>query len=140
MLGSLARFAADRAIHGVTDSLVRRAMWYGAAALLLIFGLVFLAILSYLLLEPLIGPLWAAAAIAAVCFVVAGFCLMAPSLIEKAEAQAKQSPDTLSEAVSAVKEEAREAVDYIGPMRLVGSAFMVGIGVGRRVGRSRVAG
>lgn len=139
MLSSLARFAADRAIHGMTDSLVRRAMWSGAAALFLIFGLVFLAILSFLLLEPLVGPLWAATAIAAACFLLAALCLLAPSLIEKAEAQSKQAPETLSDAVSAVQEEAREVVDYMGPMRLIGSAFMVGLGVGRRVGRGRAA-
>jgi hypothetical protein len=41
----------------------------------------------------------------------------------------------VSTAVAAVDEEAKEAVDYFGALRVVGAAFLFGMGAARRLKR-----
>jgi hypothetical protein len=41
----------------------------------------------------------------------------------------------MSTAVSAVDEEAKQAVDYFGAMQVVGTAFLFGLGAARRLRR-----
>jgi hypothetical protein len=41
----------------------------------------------------------------------------------------------VADTVNAVKAEVSEAVDYFGPLRVIGSAFMLGLGIARSVKR-----
>jgi ElaB/YqjD/DUF883 family membrane-anchored ribosome-binding protein len=133
MIGALARYAANRAVHNVADNMVRRVTWSAIAAVLGLIGVIFALIVGFWLLEEQVGEIWAGVIIAGACFAAAAIAMAVPSMMERAEKPADQASNAMAETVQAVKQEAQEAVDYIGPIRLVGSAFAVGLGMGRRV-------
>lgn len=136
MLGALVRGAANRAVHGMTDSIVRRATWGGAAAVFGLIGLIAAVIVAFWWLERHYSREIAGLFVVVGSFLLAAIAAFMPSMIERMEAHSNPTPaEGASEVVSAVVEETKEALDYVGPMRLIGSAFMVGLGMGRRVRR-----
>ena len=132
MIGDLVRYAANRATHGVVEDVTRKATWGGLAALMLLLGLIFGVLMVFWLLEATYGSTAAGGIIAAASFIVGLVFLMVPGIIERAERK-QPSASPSEEVVSAVKEEMSDAVDYFGPIRVVGTAFMLGFGIARRI-------
>ncbi len=136
MLGALTRYAASRAVHGVTEGIVRRATWGGAAAVFGLIGLFAAVIVVFWWLERHYSREVAGLFVVVGSFILAAIAASMPALIERIQAKTMQTPsEAASEVASAVVEDTREALDYVGPLRLVGSAFMVGLGMGRRVAK-----
>jgi hypothetical protein len=132
MLGDAVLNAASRATHNALENVSRRVTWMALAALFLASALVFGLILTFWVAEPRFGPLRAAAGIAAVCFVVGLICASMPSLIERAE-RPRRVETAAAKTSAVVDAEAKEAVDYFGAIRVVGAAFLFGLGAARRL-------
>ncbi|HWK34499.1 MAG TPA: hypothetical protein VNR51_12580 [Hyphomicrobium sp.] len=109
--------------------------WTAVGAAFFIATLVFALVAAYLLLRPALGSLGAVAALAGACCLVGIAALYMPTLIEKAEERNRASGTPVANAVAAVDEEAHEAVDYFGALRMVSAAFLFGLGAGRRLRR-----
>ena len=135
MIGELIRYAANRAMGGVVDSAARHASWGAAAIFLIGVGAIFSLIVAFWLLDARYSATVAGTAIAALCFVFGAICLMMPRLLDWLETKAKTPTDPVSETVAAVQEEVADAVDYFGPIRVVASALMLGVGIARSIKR-----
>jgi uncharacterized membrane protein YqjE len=135
MLGDAVLYAASRATSTAIENVSRRATWTAMAAAFLICGLVFVLVLAFWLAEPQVGPLRAAAAIAAACVLIGIGCLAMPWLIERVEQIGRRQASPIAATVAVVDEEAKEAVDYFGAMQVVGAAFLFGLGAARRLKR-----
>lgn len=138
MIGNLILYAANRATHGAVDNVTRKASWGGFAVFLLLVGTIFSLIVTFWMLSERYDAPVAGAIIAAGCFVVGFLCLLMPQYLDWLEAKSKAKTTPLTpaqETVSAVREEVAEAVDYFGPIRVVGSAFMLGLGIARSMKR-----
>jgi len=70
-------------------------------------------------------------------------CLSLPALIERVErrrAEAERINSSADATPTAIDEELHEAVDYFGALRVVGSAFLFGLGAARKLkGRRRAS-
>lgn len=135
MIGDMIRYAANRAVGGAVDSAARHASWGVAAIFLIGVGTVFSLIVAFWLLDARYSATAAGTAIASLCFVVAFIFLMMPRLLDRLETRAKTQTDPVAETVAAVQEEAAGAVDYFGPIRVVGSALMLGVGIAKSIKR-----
>ena len=62
---------------------------------------------------------------------------MMPKFLDWRESRAKKPVEPVADTVNAVKAEVAEAVDYFGPIRVVASAFMLGLGIAMGVGKTR---
>jgi hypothetical protein len=135
MIGEIMLYAANRATSGAVESVTRKASWGGVAVFLLLAGTTFGLMAIFWWLLSSFSPPVAGALIAAGCFAVGAVCLMMPKYLDWREAQAKKPAEPVADTVNAVKTEVSEAVDYFGPLRVVGSAFMLGLGIARSVKR-----
>lgn len=135
MLGEMIRYAASRAMGGAVDSAARHASWGAAAIFLLGIGTIVSLVVAFWLLDARYSATAAGSTIAAVCFVVGFICLMMPRLLDWLETKAKAQTDPVAETVTAVQEEVAGAIDYFGPIRVVASALMLGVGIARRIKR-----
>jgi len=133
MFGDLFLYAANRATQGAVDTVARRASWGGYAVFLMLVGTVFGLIVLFWSLEARYGAMAAGVGITASCFIVGLVCMMMPKLLDRLEAKAKKAEPAST--VTAVQEEVAEAVDYFGPIRVVGSAFVLGLGLARNIKR-----
>lgn len=133
MFGEMIRYAANRAVNGAVDSAARHAFWTAAAIILLAVGTIFSLIVAFWLLDARYSATAAGLAIAGFCFVFGSICLVMPRLLSRLEA--KTPADPVSETVAAVDEEVADAVDYFGPIRVVASALMLGVGIARTIKR-----
>ena len=135
MVGDMLLYAANRATTSAVGSVTRKASWGGVALFLLLVGTVFGIVVLFWLLNTRFDAIVAGSIVAAACFVVAIGCALMPKMLDRIDAQRKQPVDPMTETVSAVKEEVNEAVDYFGPIRVIASAFMLGVGIARTVKR-----
>lgn len=135
MLGEIIRYAANRAVNGAVDSAARHASWTAAAIFLLGIGTVFSLIVAFWLLDARYSATAAGVIIAGMCFVVGSICLVMPRLLNSLEAKARTPTDPVAETAAAVEEEVADAVDYFGPIRVVASALMLGVGIARAIRR-----
>jgi len=136
MFGNLLLFAANRATEGAAGNVARLATWGGLAVFLLLAGATFTLMVLFWLLQASVGPLSAAVILAAGCFVAALISLSIPHLLSAAEAKAakvapQETTTPVHDAAEAVHEDMTDAVDYFGSLRVVVSAFMLGLGVAR---------
>ena len=109
-----------------------------AAFAFLLCALVSALIVAYQLLETRVGTLNAVALISAACLLVGLLCVSLPSTIDRAQrrqAQASNSASPVAETAAAIDEEAKQAVDYFGALRVVGAAFLFGLGAARKLKR-----
>jgi hypothetical protein len=67
--------------------------------------------------------------------VLALICLSMPWLIDRIEQASRRRASAVATTVAAVDEEAKEAVDYFGAVRLVSAAFLFGMEAARRIRR-----
>ncbi len=138
MIGDAVFYAASRATSAAVEHVSRKAAWTAAAGTFLLCALFSALIFAYQALVPELGPLNAVAVISAGCFVIGLFCFALPGMIERAErrrAQAEMSTSPIATTAAAVEDEAKQAVDYFGPLRLVAAAFLFGLSAARRLKR-----
>lgn len=135
MIGEIILYAANRATHGAVDSVARKASWGGFAVFLLLVGTVFSLVVAFWLLDARYGSVVAGSIIAAGCFVLGVACMLMPSFLDWLASQSKKPDAPVADTVNAVKAEVSEAVDYFGPIRVVASAFMLGLGIAKSVKR-----
>jgi hypothetical protein len=132
MIGDLVRYAANRATHGVVEDVTRKAAWGVLALVMLSVGLIFSILMIFWWLEEHFGATAAGGIMAGVSIIAGVIFLMMPKIIERAE-HTESTLTPSEEVVSAVKEEMSEAVDYFGPIRVVGTAFVLGFSIARRI-------
>ena len=135
MLGDAVLYAASRATHNALENVSRRVTWMALAGLFLVAALVFGLMLTFWVAEPRVGALRAAAGIAGVCFAIGLFCMAMPWMINRAERARRRQESAVATTASVVDSEAHDAVDYFGAIRVVGAAFLFGLGAARRLKR-----
>jgi flagellar basal body-associated protein FliL len=135
MIGDAVLYAASRATHTALENVSRRLAWIAIAALFLLAAFVLAVIALYLVLEPQFGPLRTIAAIAAGATLIGIICLSMPWFINRMEVRSRDHGSPTANAVAAVDQEAKEAVDYFGAIQVVGTAFLFGLGAARRLRR-----
>ena len=135
MIGDAVLYAASRATHSAVENVSRRVTWTGIGVAFFIATLVLVLVAAYLLLRPGLGSLGAVAALAGACCLIGIAALYVPMMIDKAEERSRPSGTPVTNAVAAIDEEAHEAVDYFGALRMVSAAFLFGLGAGRRLRR-----
>ncbi len=138
MLGFLMRYAASRATEGAVTAVSRTVVWSALAFFLFGVGTIFALIVAFWFLDALLDPRAAGLLIVLFCFVAGLICLVAPRFFNQLD-QARK-PDAgagaaVTETLAAAQEEVGDAVDYFGPIRVLGSAFMFGFGVARTLRR-----
>lgn len=135
MIGEMIRYAANRAMGGAVDSAARQASWGVAAIFLIGVGTVFSLIVAFWILDARYSATAAGTAIASLCFFVAFILLMMPRLLNWLELKSKKQDDPAAQSAAVVQEEVAGAVDYFGPIRVVASALMLGVGIARTIKR-----
>jgi hypothetical protein len=135
MFGEMIAYAANRAMGGAVDSAARHASWGVAAMFLLGAGTIFSLIVAFWLLDAHYSSTVAGFVIAAFCFVSGFICLMMPRILNWLETKPKPQETAVAETVTAVEEEVAGAVDYFGPIRVVASALILGIGIAKSLKR-----
>ena len=131
MIGDMVRYAVHRALGGAIETAMRKAFWIGIAIFLIIVGAVFSLIVAFWLLYTHLGVTVAASAIAIGGFVLGLACLMVPRLSERTDTESKEA-DLVAETIASVRDEASAAVDYFGPIRVLGSAFLLGLSIAKK--------
>jgi uncharacterized membrane protein (DUF485 family) len=135
MIGEALLYMANRASGGAVDSVARKASWIGFAVFLLLAGCIFGLVAAFWWLTTTLSPITAGIIVAAGCFALGFICMIMPKFLERLEKRAAKPAEPVADTVNAVKEEVSEAVDYFGPLRVVASAFMLGLGLARTVKR-----
>ena len=134
MLGNLFLYAANRATQGAVGNVARQASWGGFAVFLLLAGAIFSLVVAFLVLEANVGAASAGVIIAVGCIVAGLVCLSMPQILDAMETKAKQpSVNPIVESTAIVQEEMTQAVDYFGAVRVVASAFMLGLGMAKQL-------
>ena len=144
MISEVVAYAANRATGGAVDSISRRAGWYAAGGVVFLFGAMFAIMAAFWYLEPRYGTTQSAAFIAGACVLAALLCFAVPTAIEaakqrkaKADLQSAAAAAGTSETMQAVNDEATEAIDYFGPIRVMVTAFMFGLGAAKQAKQFR---
>ncbi|CAN1725142.1 Holin-X, holin superfamily III [Hyphomicrobium sp. 1Nfss2.1] len=135
MIGDAVLYAASRATHTAIENVSRRLTWAALAIVFLLASFILALIALYIVLEPHFGALQSVGMLAGGCVLLGIICLSMPWLIERAEARERDHGSATANAVAAVDQEAKEAVDYFGAMQVVGTAFLFGLGAARRLRR-----
>ena len=136
MLGDAILYAARRATSTAVGNVERKVAWTAAAGALLLCALVAALLVAFQLLEPKVGVSNAVALISVACLLIGLFCLSLPNRIDRAQreqAKASSSASPVATTAAAIDEEAKQAVDYFGALRVVGAAFLFGLGAARKL-------
>ena len=138
MIGDAILYAVQRATSNAVGNVERKVAWTAAAGASLLCGLVAALVLAFQILEPRIGTSNSVALISVACLLVGLFCLSLPDRIDRAQreqAKASSSASPVATTAAAIDEEAKQAVDYFGAVRVVGAAFLFGLGAARKLKR-----
>jgi len=133
MIGDAVLYAASRATHTAIENLSRRLTWAAIAIVFLLAAFILALIALYIVLEVRFGALQSVGMLAGGCVLLGIICLSMPWLIERAEVRRHDRGTATANAVAAVDQEAKEAVDYFGALQVVGTAFLFGLGAARRL-------
>jgi hypothetical protein len=133
MLGKLVAFAAERVAGRAVDAMERRLVWGGLGAVLSLAALVFLLVAGFVFLQREIGTLPTATALAAICAILGLIGFAMPSFLGWLEQQAEREKDPVTQIADEVDKEAHAAVDYLGPLQVAVSAFMLGLSAARGI-------
>jgi hypothetical protein len=136
MLGDAILYAVRSATSTAVGNVERKVAWTAAAGAILVCALVAALVVAYQLLEPRVGMSNAVALISVACLLMGLFCLTLPNRIDRAQreqAKASSSASPVATTAAAIDEEAKQAVDYFGALRVVGAAFVFGLGVARKL-------
>ena len=134
MLGDAVLYAASRATSTAIDNFSRKATWVATSGAFFLCALVSAIIIAYWSVEPRVGTVNAVAT----CLLIGLVCLSLPNMIERADrrrAEAARDASPVATTVAAMDEEAKQAVDYFGALRVVGAAFLFGLGAARKLKR-----
>jgi predicted membrane-bound spermidine synthase len=131
MFGNLVAFAAQRVAGRAVDAMERRLVWGGFGAVLSLAALVFLLVAGFVYLQREFGTLSTAAIMAGSCALLGLLGFSMPSVLNWLERQAERDKDPVSRIADEVDEEAHAAVDYLGPIQVAVSAFMLGLSAAR---------
>jgi drug/metabolite transporter (DMT)-like permease len=138
MLGDALLNAVHRATATAVENVERKVAWTAAGGAFLVCALVSALIVAYQLLQVHVGTLNAVAVISAACALIGLLCVSLPNMIDNAQRRqvnASPSASPVATTVAAIDEEAKQAVDYFGALRLVGAAFYFGLGAARKLKR-----
>lgn len=133
MIGDAVLYAASRATHTAIENVSRRLTWAAIAIVFLLAAFILALIALYIVLDARFGALQSVGMLASGCVLLGIICLSMPWLIERAEARKHDRGTPTANAVAAVDQEAKEAVDYFGALQVVGTAFLFGLGAARRL-------
>ena len=135
MLGEAILYAVRSATSTAVGNVERKVAWTAAAGALLLCALVAALLVAFQLLEPRVGVSNAVALISVACLLVGLFCLSLPNRIDRAhrEQAASSTASPVATTAAAIDEEAKQAVDYFGAVRVVGAAFLFGLGAARKL-------
>jgi hypothetical protein len=137
MIGDFLAYAATRATSGAVENVSRRAGWYAAGTSVLLCGLFFVVLAAFWTLEPTYGAVQTAGIIAGACLFLALLCFVVPSLVQAAQhrrvIEKAKVADPVAQTIDAVNVETAEAVDYFGPMKVILTAFMLGMGAAKQL-------
>jgi hypothetical protein len=138
MLGDAILYAASRATSSAIENVERKVAWSATAGAFLLCALISALIVAYQFLETRVGTVNAVALISAACLLIGLVCLWLPSMIDRSErrgAHGGHNAAPVATTEAAVDEEAKQAVDYFGALRVVGAAFLFGLGSARKLKR-----
>ena len=141
MISEVVAYAASRATSGAVENISRRAGWFAVGGVVLLFGLFFAVLAAFWLIEPHYGPVQSAVLVASSCLVIGVLCFVIPGAVQvvqrrRAKEKIAAGPP-VNETLEAVNVEAAEAVDYFGPLRVMATAFMFGMGAAKQLRRAR---
>lgn len=126
MIGDPILYAVQRATSTAVGNVERKVAWTAAAGALLLCHLVAALVVVYQLLEPRVGISNTVALISVACLLIGLFCQSLPNRLDRAkrgQAKANSSASPVATTTAAMDEEAKQAVDYFGAVRVVGAAF-----------------
>ena len=138
MLGDAILYAVRSATSTAVGNVERKVAWTAAAGALLLWALVAALLVAFQLLEPRVGVSNAVSLVLVACLLIGLFCLSLPNRIDRAQreqAKASSSASPVATTTAAIDEEAKQAVDYFGAVRVVGAAFLFGLGAARKLKR-----
>ena len=78
MISEVGAYAASRATSGAVETISRRAAWFAAGGVVLLFGLFFAILAAFWIIEPYYGPVQAAILVASACLVIGVACFVIP--------------------------------------------------------------
>jgi cobalamin biosynthesis protein CobD/CbiB len=133
VFGKLIAFATRRVTARAVDAIERQVVWTLVGGALLSAAGVFLMISLFWLISSELGPLAAAVILAGVCAVSGLIAFRVPGTIEEIEHHHEDDEPTTEKIAETVDEEAHAAVDYMGPLQVVASAFLLGVTAARTV-------
>jgi hypothetical protein len=141
MISEVVAYAASRATSGAVENISRRAGWFALGGVVLLFGMFFAVLAAFWIIEPYYGMVQSAALVASACLVLGLLCFVIPGMVQAIQLRrAKQKiadGPPVNETLEAVNVEAAEAVDYFGPLRVMATAFMLGMSAAKQLRRAR---
>jgi predicted membrane-bound spermidine synthase len=132
MLGRVGAYVVGRVAGRAADAVERQVVWGGLGGVLLLAALVFGLLFLFIWLQAEFGPQSAALIVAAICAVGGLIFMQIPSFLDSLERSQEENKDSVEEVVETVDEEAKAAVDYLGPLQVTASAFMLGYAAARQ--------
>jgi hypothetical protein len=113
------------------QKLTRTLIWFALAAFMFTVAALSSVLGLFWYLEPRMGPVYAAMVLASGGFVLTFLFACVPSMMSSIEAAAAKHKAPLSDRLTVVETEARDAVDYFGSAKVLISAFLLGLGAAR---------
>jgi hypothetical protein len=133
MIDRFFRYATNRAADGAIEAVSRQATWIGLAILLFLSGAIISLIVIFQLLAESLGFVSAGVILAAASIAVGIICLSMPRMIERVETSTQTTTSPVAETMAEVQQDIAQAVDYFGAIRVVASAFLLGLGAARQI-------
>lgn len=109
------------------EMIERRVIWYSVAILMFTIAFIIASIWAFELLASEFGLVNAGIIMIALFLALGAISVMMPTLLPEPE------PSQTEQVVEVVEEEAQAVADALGPIQLAASAFLLGLGAGRRV-------
>jgi hypothetical protein len=141
MISEFVAYAASRATSGAVENISRRAGWFAVGGVVLLFGLFFAVLAAFWIIEPHFGPVQSAVLVASTCLFFGLLCFVIPGIVQvlqqrRAKEKIAAGPP-INETLEAVNAEAAEAVDYFGPLKVMATAFMLGMSAAKQLRSAR---
>jgi Putative Actinobacterial Holin-X, holin superfamily III len=141
MISEVVAYAANRATSGAVENISRRAGWFAVGGVVLLFGLFFAVLAAFWIIEPHFGPVQSALLVASTCLFFGLLCFVIPGIVQvvqrrRAKEKIAAGPP-VNETLEAVNAEAAEAVDYFGPLKVMATAFMLGMSAAKQLRSAR---
>jgi hypothetical protein len=133
MFGSVGEYVVRRVTGHAVNAVERQVVWGGLGGVLLVSALVFGLVSLFIWLQAEFGAQPAALIVAAICTVSGLLVFQVPSLLDRLERVHDEDKDPLENVVDTVDEETKAAVDYLGPLQVAASAFMLGYAAARQL-------